>query len=76
MGITLNSSKKHPTWMPEEINNRSWMVFPSYFFGTLRIQAKVNQVLNHPEDSSFISSRPAHPGIITFFRRGAIQKRF
>jgi hypothetical protein len=55
---------------PRRETNHSWMVFTSYFLGMLQIQAKSKQVLNHPEDLSFISARPAHPDLITFSRRG------
>jgi hypothetical protein len=45
----------------------------SYFFGTLRIQAKTKQVYTHLQCFSFISAHPVHPGSY-FKKRGGLQK--
>jgi hypothetical protein len=60
--------------MPEERNQPLADGFYFLFFGILQIQAKSNQVLNHPKDLSFISAGPARPGSFYFFQEGAYLK--
>jgi hypothetical protein len=75
MDITLTSSKRRARLgCLRKETNHSLMVFTSYFFGVLQIQAKAKQVLNHPKYSSFVAARPAHPGSDYFFPGGGLFK--